>query len=376
MIDSTTRMPVTVWMNMPSPYQADFFRELNRREDVSLNVVFAQEMEPMRTELGWKASGDGFSSLVLAKRFRLLHVTKLAWQNRDRINIVNGVWALPPFILAAGILTLLGSTIFYHAETCDPRAPRSRIRLTVRNALGAIALRGARGVFAISTMAERLYAELGSNKTRVFPFGYFKAHRLSQIGQTAKPAFEVLFVGQLVERKGVEILLNAFADVAEEYPHAILTYIGSGPLEGVLRNNAESCGLADRVRLPGSVSSDLIDERIREARVLVLPSLFDGWGLVVNEALAAGVPVIVSDACGASDLVHRAADGIVVEADSQTALRNALARVLNSPEEYRPDAVLWRKRIGLPAVVTYFLECLRCGKSSKSEIPVPPWRLP
>jgi len=368
-LDPLDSIPLTVWMNMPSPYQADFFRELARRQDVDLRVVFGRALDPMRTTLGWSVNNDGFNWTMLPERRRILHAIHWAWRNRDRVHVVNAVWALPEFVAAASVLMLLGAPVYFHGEVSDPREARSFARLLVRNNLGRVLLRGSRGIFAISRMAERFYADLAGGWKRIFPFAYFKHHEFS--GMKNRPR-DVAFVGQLVTRKAVDVLLTAFASVANEFPDARLVLMGSGPEDDTLRTQAQRLGVSNRVKFTGAVSSSEIDARIAEARVLVLPSRFDGWGLVVNEALAAGVPVVVTDMCGAADLIQEEQDGIVVPVEDPAALATALRRILARDEEVRPDCGQWRARIGLPAVVDYFLDCLR--RSPGAPLPRVPWK--
>jgi glycosyltransferase involved in cell wall biosynthesis len=373
-MENTDKLRLTVWMNMPSPYQADFFRALARREEVELEVVFGRSLDPMRTDLGWTISNAGFVSQTLPTRWRTWQAIRWAWRRRDRVQVVNGVWALPEFTVAAAVLMLMGAPVFFHAEVPDPRVERSGVRQTVRNLLGKLLLRRSRGVFAISGLAERFYARLLGENGRVFPFGYFKDHEFAADRAAKLSPREVLFVGQLIERKAVELLVEAFAGVAAEFPQVRLALIGAGLQEESLRAQISRLKLEGRVFLEGTVNSAAIDARIRQAAVLVLPSHFDGWGLVVNEALAGGVPVIVSEACGAADLVRGSSEGIVVPAGDQAALQSALRQMLRAPEKFRVDAKVWAGRIGLGPVADYFLGCLRYGLGLSAVKPRPCWR--
>lgn len=368
-------MRITVWMNMPSPYQGDFFRELAGRREVELDVIYAEKLEPMRIGLGWSESGEGYCSAFLRGPQSIVEAVGRAWKQRDRIHVINGVWAIPAFCAAAVVLLLMGTPVFFHAETSDPRASRGGVRVAVRNLFGRLLLARCRGIFAISTLAERFYGGLGVPRERLFPFGYFKHHRFFARAETPRDYREILFVGQLVERKGVDLLLRAFVMLSAEFPTARLSYVGTGSLEMSLRRLAQELGVEARVRFEGAVGSSVIDDRIRLADVLVLPSLFDGWGLVVNEALAAGVPVVVSDACGAADMVVEPAHGRVHAAGVITDLRDKLQEVLTQPMAQRPDPTEWAKRVGLLPVVDYFVACLAFGTQRVSLSPCAPWRL-
>src|SRR5207247_1853601 len=98
-----------------------------------------------------------------------------------------------------------------------------------------------------------------------------------------------LFSGSLITRKGVDLLAQAFATVASEFPTVSLTVVGAGPLENEMRSRLEDLG--KRVTFAGFQSWEKLPQYYAEADVLVAPSRHDGWALVVPEALASGLPV-------------------------------------------------------------------------------------
>lgn len=128
-----------------------------------------------------------------------------------------------------------------------------------------------------------------------------------------------LFVGRLIERKGLDVLLEAFSGV----DGGELRIAGDGPL----RATVEAAAARDpRIHLIGHVTGQTLARAYREADVLVVPSLYEPWGLVVHEGLAAGLPVIATDQVGAAeDLIERDVNGYVVAAGSAEELRAAMS---------------------------------------------------
>ncbi len=111
-----------------------------------------------------------------------------------------------------------------------------------------------------------------------------------------------LYIGQYIERKGVEILLEAFMRTQAE---AVLHLVGYGPLESELHKKAK--GLANIELLPATNSPKETAKHYEWADVVVMPSLREVWGLVINEALAAGCYVLSSNVAGVTpDLVENA----------------------------------------------------------------------
>jgi glycosyltransferase involved in cell wall biosynthesis len=135
----------------------------------------------------------------------------------------------------------------------------------------------------------------------------------------------VLYVGRLEDYKGIGVLLAAFSRFAEDKKDARLVVAGDGSLRARIETIAAT---PDRgVVYLGRLSGDDVLRAYLAADLLVLPSLFEPWGLVVNEAMACGLPVIVSDRVGcADDLVRHGETGLVVGAGSETDLATAIGR--------------------------------------------------
>ena len=135
-----------------------------------------------------------------------------------------------------------------------------------------------------------------------------------------------LFVGRLVPCKGTQDLLSAFDQLVESVPNARLVIVGDGPLQPQISNAA--IARAGQVFWLGRQDMRGVVESMRASDVLVVPSHRDQWGLVVNEGLACGLPVIASASVGAvDDLVTDGYNGLVVKTGSVSALADAM-RVL------------------------------------------------
>lgn len=144
------------------------------------------------------------------------------------------------------------------------------------------------------------------------------------------PAFDpgapyLVAVGRLVRQKGFDVLLRAFAGLPD--PALRLVILGEGAERARLQRLAGELGVADRVDLPGFVANPWAI--MRRARVFCLSSRMEGFGNVVPEALALGLPVVVTDCdFGPREIVRDGVDGCVVPHDDPSALRAALARLL------------------------------------------------
>jgi len=141
--------------------------------------------------------------------------------------------------------------------------------------------------------------------------------------------FVFLYLGQLIERKGIQDLLNAFK--TRQNRNASLLIVG----DGVLRSQIKKiiCLSDDKnIILHSSIQRDLIPEVLAISDLLVLPSHLEVWGLVVNEAMAFGLPVIISDKVGAGDdLIKEGINGFIFPAKNIDRLRNLLDETSSNP---------------------------------------------
>ena len=144
------------------------------------------------------------------------------------------------------------------------------------------------------------------------------------------PAFSTfLYVGRLSVEKGLDDLLEAFNQVHAKLPESKLDLVGAGPLEEMLTARVKSLGLELSVRFLGPKSVEEIGPLFVSSTALVLPSHSEPWGLVVNEAMCAGLPVVASRSIGATaDLVRDGQNGYTFDAGDVQGLANALRPIL------------------------------------------------
>ena len=189
----------------------------------------------------------------------------------------------------------------------------------------------ASAIAAIGSRASDAYRELFPSKP-IYNIPYFcdlapfvAARKSAQ--QRSGETVDILFSGQLINRKGPDVLLAAFNQVCQTDTRLRLLLLGSGPdrasLEAIVPPE-----LSDRVIFLGHRPPDALPAIFAQADAFCLPSRHDGWGVVINEALGAGLPVLVSDAVGAGhDLIQDGYNGRIVPAEDSDALAMALREI-------------------------------------------------
>jgi glycosyltransferase involved in cell wall biosynthesis len=191
-------------------------------------------------------------------------------------------------------------------------------------------------VLAIGEGGPLWFRRLGFPDDRIFEFAYFPAaptrdeQAVKSIAHSTGARF--IYVGQLVRRKRVDLLLKAIGKMSGQWS---LRIIGSGPEECSLTALTHRLGIAERVTFCGAMRNPATIVALNGADVLVLPSRFDGYGAVVNEALLRGVPVICSNQCGARQLVRMHPDlGVVFGSEGD--FHEALQRYIKLGRTFNP----------------------------------------
>ena len=159
---------------------------------------------------------------------------------------------------------------------------------------------------AVSEIAERV-AKLRQRRTR------------------ARNGKRIVAVGRLHRQKGFDVLIDA---VADHTPDATLVILGEGPERAKLAQQARMRGLADRVSMPGFVDDTL--PYLADADLFVLSSRWEGFGHVIVEAMAAGVPVVATDCpYGPADIIDNEKSGLLVAPENPASLGAAIKRLLS-----------------------------------------------
>jgi len=230
------------------------------------------------------------------------------------------------------------------------------------------ALRTSDQVVAISSYTAREIAELVHVRVRVIPYGLGFAESLpeSRERRATGDSFRILYVGNLIPRKGVRYLIDALKRLPPDIP-AKLLILGEGTDRPKLEAQVRELGLNGRVTMPGRVPDPDLHRAFREADVFVLPSIVDkrgdteGLGVVLLEAMSYRVPVIGSAIGGITDIISDGETGLLVPPEDSAAIAAAIERIAGDPALAERLAVAGRRRMrerfGWDAITAAWQEC-------------------
>jgi glycosyltransferase involved in cell wall biosynthesis len=303
---------IFVLTDCPSPYQVELFNEIEAKGQCELAVGYLRSRDPGRR---WRASeirhaaveleNGGFSrARESARRADLVVFNYYRHANAERlIEERDGPWCF------------WGERPGFHQHAWAGRLLRkwklSKLHATPAPIWGI-------GRFAV----DEYRREFGSQRA-YFNLPYFSdLERFKTRAREEKRERVFLFSGSLIARKGVDLLIAAFGRLAREVPNVRLRLVGDGELR------VES----ERVEFVGFRDWDELPQEYATADVLCVPSRYDGWGLVVPEGLASGLPVIATDRMGAAlEFVQTGRNGWLIPANDQEGLLNAMREAAMMP---------------------------------------------
>ena len=338
MIESlkTPQLQLIVWMNMPSHHQSAFFREI-QNQGVDLMVCYYGVVDAHRKSMGWDADGplSDFERFFSPEHQNL--ETLEDW--RDRVHIVPGYGSQFLRRLVRELSTAKVKWIHW-SERSHPGL-RWYLTYPIKRWYARMVNNHAIGAFGCGNLAIEDFIAWGIRRELlgILPYSpeYLsetKNNKLELLKDAVKSRRVFLYVGCLEHRKGIDLLLKAFAEVSKLDDNSwILKLIGNDLSNGSYTANAKKLGIESIVSFSGVIPYSQIAADYMNASVLILPSRFDGWGAVVNEGAAHGKALIVSDQCGAAQhLVDAGVNGFVVKAGDWRSLAHAMRAYIVNPE--------------------------------------------
>jgi hypothetical protein len=211
-----------------------------------------------------------------------------------------------------------------------------RGRGLARHIARRIFVKNADGFLAVGTSAVKYLEDIGAPTDKIFKIVYttdIDRFAVTPLTRSSECARRLLFCGQFVERKGLIPFLNVLSQWACDHPHDSVGVALAG--DGPLREALSQLSLARNVKLEflGVFQYDDLPEIYGSAGVFVLPTLADTWAVVVNEALAAGLPVLGSvHAQAVEELIHEGRNGWVFRPEDAEGTYRAIDRVMSTSD--------------------------------------------
>lgn len=338
---------VIILSKIPSPYRVPLFEKIHKSNRINLICVFFAYSQPNRL---WKVDVGNHSFQEIVLESNQIFYKKLAWP----IHFTRGVINLlriekPDVIITAGYESIGFWQAFIFAKIKKIRfilwsgatLEALHIKTGLVNFLRKFIIRNSDGIISYGTRASEMLITYGANPDKIF-----KAHNTvdtemisNQVKQLLninelinRRELNILYVGQLIERKGVEQVITALSEIDNEFLKFII--IGDGVQKCYLENLVNKLDLDNKISFVGYKQYDELIPFYANANALILPSFEEIWGLVVNEALAAGLPVISSIYAGVTcDLIDDS-NGLIIDPYDIESIKNSIKKIVKLKNEF------------------------------------------
>jgi glycosyltransferase involved in cell wall biosynthesis/peptidoglycan/xylan/chitin deacetylase (PgdA/CDA1 family) len=354
----------------PSPHMVAFLDALADRPDCAIEVLYCNRKAPGRrwgAPLG-RLPHRFVSGVTLLNDFRINpNIVCTMKKTRADIWVINTCYTSLTTLMAIGWLHQKGIPWIYMNE---PPRPRHGALLAIKNPLITYVLKRAWGIIGTGGKAEAMYRELfpKDKPTDTIPY-YIDLNPFYEVPLPEPIARQtpVGFVtsGQMIRRKALDILLSACKLLPPNGWQ--LTLVGEGPLRSKFESEFLNRWDRDRVRFLGQVPYQDRASAFKGEHVFVFPSRWDGWGMVVPEALAAGRPVIASNhVISAHEFIQNGVNGFLIPKEDPPALAEKMRFFITHPESIpamgsaaRHSLVDYQPEIGAERLVIFLSRILR-----------------
>lgn len=342
----------------PIQYQAPLIRALAKVTEVSVSAIFFSDFSTrtyedaeFKTDVKWDADLLGGydywfaksinNSINEIKTFKPIVFglgKKITKQNFDVI-IVHG-WNHYGMLYASWLAKREGIKVLLRCEASDHVVTSRGLKKFFREIVVKYLLKTVDGVLAIGSRNRDFYLARGvpREKITLMPYcvdnDYFSSRAASVDKVSLKKRLGLiddrpvlLYLSKLIERKHPDKLLEAYVSLPEPRPY--LVFVGDGPLYSKLEDMVQVDRL-DGVKLVGFKNQSETTKYYAIADILVLPSVNETWGLVVNEAMACGCAIISTIGVGASmDIVSSGRNGVIIDCPTRTELARAIKECID-----------------------------------------------
>jgi glycosyltransferase involved in cell wall biosynthesis len=375
------------WQPVLTDHQAFTFQALAHAAGIPVVAYVTVMEDTVRKAQGWADTQvSSVERRLIPKRGFLGYCYRQLHEHRAEVHLFASPFQQPRLILCILLAAWLGIEFYLISEPYSPNedgyfsdAPKwigklkAAFRPMAYRVYALLLRRHAAGIFTISRLAFAQYQQAGISPAKLFPFGYFIP------GDTARPfrpptpqlaadvGLRIIFIGSLIRRKGVDLLQDAIQQLHAQGSKVSVDIYGPGDVDIITSKDTSICYM-------GLIPFGQAQKVIAQYDLLVLPSRYDGWGVVVNEALSAGVPVVCSDTTGAGAVTVAFGAGLCFTSGVASSLRDVLASLVNDPallKSMRIAAPIAARALQPAVAARYMLDVIRAPAEMRPAIRSP-----
>lgn len=383
-----SKPPIVTWQVVLTDHQAFTYEALAESSGVKvLSHVVVMEDEA-RKKQGWlDVQVKSLSRFLIPQNNFFKYCFGVIREHQNSIHIFAAPfsdWRFIPCMLYAAWLNV---EYFIISEPYSPESEgylsdtslvvgrfKALLRPTLYRFYSLLLRRSVAGIFAISRLALFQFQAAGFPMSKLFPFGYFVPSQFGcedmerfGLDRESHPSIKAIFVGSLIRRKGVDLLIDVSTALLAQGSSISIDVYGPGNQDMLPLN-------LPNFSYKGVIPFGKAQEKMAQYDLAIVPSRHDGWGVAVNEAILAGIPVICSDQVGAGTLVNKFACGLKFKSADHHALLEVLQQVEDDPEllnSFRKRAISSRELIEPKIAARYMLSVFESLPLGRAKIDSP-----
>jgi glycosyltransferase involved in cell wall biosynthesis len=309
------RIRVVLITNIPTPYRIPIYEIISEEPDIEFQVVFCSGREPDRA---WDLQNGGFRQVFLKESFirvrgRFIHANSGVWPTLRAFkpDVVVTTGFNPTHLIAFAYACRYGAK---HIAMTDGTLASEAKLAWIHRVVRRIVFARTAGFVGASNGSLKLYCSYGVPDPLIFKSHLCTDNARFAAEREVEKRFDLIFCGRFVEIKNPLFALQVARKVAYTLGHKVsMVFVGSGEMEDEMRAAASQAANEVECSFPGFALQRDLPQWYCRSRVFLFPTQWEPWGVVVNEACAAGLPVVISPTAGSADeLVLHGDNGYVL----------------------------------------------------------------
>jgi glycosyltransferase involved in cell wall biosynthesis len=334
------------WESCITEHQIHTLSELSKLSNVKLSVYVQRLNNPRRQIQGWTECDWSLIDIEVIPTTKYRFIYKVLKNKKYSTHIFGGPFDSFLISFALFLSTFMGLKTYiltepYLSISSDLLSDKnkftnwvvSKIRPMKYKILWTLLKNKIDGVFAISSSAIKQLKDIGIMPKKIFPFAYFipPLNSLPENNSlidslSSNDILRIVFIGNVIHTKGIDIAINAVNEINSLSKKVTLDVFGP-------YSKKNKYAWSSTVRYQGLIPFGKAQHKIQNYDLLILPSRYDGWGVVINEAILAKVPVICSNQAGASSLVKKWGCGYCYESSNVIELKQHIENIHSNKDD-------------------------------------------
>ena len=267
---------IVFWQNIISPHQIDFLKELSNYYQTTL--IVDRKIDSYRKNDGWKTPDTEIINIYENPKEDIL---KSFFKKKNSIHVFSGIGAYKVVNKGFQIAIRNNARIGIISEPINFRGLKGKMKLIKGNWLRFMYNRKIDFIATTGDLGIKTYTKFGYDSYKLHQWGYFIEYSNNL---EIKKENSIIYVGQLIDRKQIYYLTKLLIE-NDLFKFDKFYILGKGSLANPIKDLINKSGLSSKIELKGRLSEKETKEYISKSKLMVIPSKFDGWAVVVNEAL-------------------------------------------------------------------------------------------